>query len=179
MHDSLTATPLDISVLKWRTAANLKSWVFKNPSDSLPQIGTRILPQIVGQVALGEPRALCVGPREWLLVSDAIASLEAHVDIQRQAAEQQLAVVEVSQGLKTLNVRGPGCREVLAKGCGLDLHSRVFREDACARTLLAQVLVVLDCRGPQEFDVYVGRSYMWHLHTWLVDASMEYRRTIE
>jgi heterotetrameric sarcosine oxidase gamma subunit len=78
-----------------------------------------------------------------------------------------------------LKLRGAACREVLAKVCGLDFRPRVFHEDSCAQTLLAQVFATLDCRAPQEFDVYVARSYLWHLHAWLVHATVEYQPMTE
>jgi len=179
MLESVQHTPFDISVLKRQTAMRLKSWTSNSPQARRLLINGRRLPAVVGQTFPGEPRALCVGPDEWLLVFDASLGLDQRRDIDHQAAEQQLAVVELSGGFAALKLQGSACRDVLAKGCGLDFHPHTFRTDTCARTLLAQVFVTLDCRGPQEFDVYMGRSFLWHLHSWLVDASLEYHTMTE
>jgi sarcosine oxidase subunit gamma len=172
----LESTPIDavsLTVLKKRTVFCLKSWRIPHPAMG-PKIDALRLPTRVGTTAPGPLRALCVGPDEWLLVCDAVGGDEQRARIEVQAAQQHLAMVELSQGYAVVNVRGPACREVLAKGCGLDLHPRAFREDTCARTLLAHLFVTLDCRGLEGFDIYVGRSFQWQLHSWLVDASIEY-----
>jgi sarcosine oxidase subunit gamma len=91
-------------------------------------------------------------------------------EIERRAAEHPLAVVELSQGVAALSLQGTACQGVLAQGCGLDFHPRVFTEGSCARTLFAHALVTLDCRDPEEFDLYVGRSCLGHLQSWLSDA---------
>jgi sarcosine oxidase subunit gamma len=74
-----------------------------------------------------------------------------------------------------LRVQRPDARELLSKGCGLDLHPRFFAPDQCARTRFAQIPVVIDClNGPSRFELYVARSHLSYLHSWLVDAAAEF-----
>ena len=78
-----------------------------------------------------------------------------------------------------MSVAGPSAREVLAKGCPLDLHPRSFPPARCAQSLLAKAAVLIHliddvpARGP-SFDVYVARSFAHYLWTWLEDAGREY-----
>src|SRR5690606_28963073 len=76
---------------------------------------------------------------------------------------------EVSDGWACFQIEGPRAGEVLAKGCSLDLHPRVFRPGRTARTLLGYAPILLDAvdAGPR-FDVYVDRSLAEHLWRWLV-----------
>jgi heterotetrameric sarcosine oxidase gamma subunit len=64
---------------------------------------------------------------------------------------------------------------VLAKGRGLDLHPCVFPEGACARTRFAQIPVALDHRGADQFELYVGWSYLAYLQGWVMDAAVEFK----
>ena len=52
-------------------------------------------------------------------------------------------MVDVSAQRTTLRLRGEHARDLLAGGCSLDLHPRVFGRGAAAQTLLGQAGVVL------------------------------------
>jgi heterotetrameric sarcosine oxidase gamma subunit len=174
MSDPMSPSTLGICRLRRRTVMRLKSWAAQDSLQPKLLINDQVLPGDVGQTVPGELRFLCVGPGEWLVVSDVVMALEQRARLEHETAEQCLALVELSGGIAALKIQGPNCREVLAKGCGVDFHPRAFPEGACARTLLVQLSVTLDCRGPQEFDLYVGRSYLRHLQSWLADAFAEY-----
>ena len=85
------------------------------------------------------------------------------------------AITDVTDGRVAFRVAGPSARDVLAKGCPLDLHPRAFPPGRCAQSLLAKasVLIHLVDDGPERgpsFDVYVARSFADYLWTWLEDA---------
>ena len=74
------------------------------------------------------------------------------------------AITDVTDGRVAFRLAGPSAREVLAKGCPLDLHPRAFAPGRCAQSLLAKasVLIHLVDDGPERgpsFDVYVARSF--------------------
>ena len=77
-----------------------------------------------------------------------------------------------------MNLRGPNSREVLAKGCTLDLHPRVFGPGQCAQSNVAMTAAVIrpliDKEGTASFDLIVRRSFADYLARWLEDASREY-----
>src|SRR4051812_10040922 len=89
-------------------------------------------------------RVLQLGPGEWLAISDAFDGTKLQQQLERSLRERGMAVVDLSQGLAVLRVAGPAAREVLSKGCGLDMHSRSFPAGHCARTRFAQLPVIIE-----------------------------------
>jgi sarcosine oxidase subunit gamma len=82
------------------------------------------------------------------------------------------SVVDVSAQRTALDLDGPGARELLAFGCSIDLHPRVFAVGDCAQTVLAHTPVVLQ-RRESGFRVLVRASFAAHLGAWILDASPE------
>jgi sarcosine oxidase subunit gamma len=85
-----------------------------------------------------------------------------------------ISAVNLSDALSILRMQGRVAREVLSKGCGLDLHPHTFPAGRCARTRFAGLAVTLDCVQPERFELYVARSYSSYLHAWLLDAGAEF-----
>lgn len=110
--------------------------------------------------------ALWLGPDQWLLVGS--------------RASETLPIVggfltDVSHGRAAVRLSGARGRELLAKGCGLDLHPRMFHAGECAQTSIARVTVLLHLHHTDgEFDLYFARSYAVHLWHWLTDAAAEF-----
>jgi sarcosine oxidase subunit gamma len=128
--------------------------------------------------------ALWLGPDEWLVTCpahDAPGLIEA---LRAALTDVHAAITEVTDGRVAFRVAGPSAREVLAKGCPLDLHSRAFPPGRCAQSLLAKASVLIhlvdDDRelGP-SFDVYVARSFAHYSWMWLEDAGREYGVLVE
>lgn len=129
-------------------------------------------------------RLLWLGPDEWWAVArDGGPELAAQLG---SALEGMLsAVVDVSEAHATFEIAGPHARDVLAKGCPLDLHPRRIGPGRCARSLFAKadctLLQIADEEGPRgeaAFHLVVRRSfadYCWH---WLEDAAKEYGVTV-
>jgi heterotetrameric sarcosine oxidase gamma subunit len=132
----------------------------------------RDLPRRGGDTLTGPLRVLCLAPGEWLILSGkSSAELRAHL----QAGLQQygLAFVDWSDGYAGLALEGSAARTVLSKACGLDLDSHAFPPGRCARTRLAQLPVIVECREVARFELYVARSYAHYLRDWLLDAGAE------
>jgi sarcosine oxidase subunit gamma len=140
-----------------------------------PAIVLSTLPAQVGATREEDQlRTLCVGPAEWLIVqtSRRIASSRNLAGVLAAAVPgRDYASVDVSAGLQTLEVHGPATRDLLAKGCGLDLHPRRFPAGRCAQTKFAGLPVIIDCSDDVEcFNLYVSRSYVSWLTSWLEAA---------
>ncbi|MEV4279457.1 sarcosine oxidase subunit gamma [Actinoplanes xinjiangensis] len=84
----------------------------------------------------------------------------------------QVSVVDVSAQRTALDLSGPAVRDLLAFGCSIDLHPRVFAVGDCAQTVLAHTPVVLQ-RRTSGFRVLVRSSFAAHLAAWILDASPE------
>ena len=66
-------------------------------------------------------------------------------------------------------------REMLAKGCSLDLHPRVFAPGQCAQTLLQHANIMLESLDGGALRFYTDRSIAEWVAAWLEDAALEYR----
>ena len=160
--------------------------VFERPFTVQIDIRVDPTPEAIDQVgeALGVPlpaqpnrvstsgalQAIWLSPDEWLIVAppgDSLGIARAG----RAAVESFAgAVVDVSAHRTLLELRGPASRDLLARGCSLDLHPRAFPPDACAQTTLARVDVILFQRSPTAFGVFVRASFANYLVAWLRDA---------
>jgi sarcosine oxidase subunit gamma len=114
---------------------------------------------------------LWLGPDEWLLKlrdrqGDAVcAALRAAL------AGVHSAVVDVGHGSTTLSLTGPAAADLLARGCPLDLHPRVFGAGALAQTHVSKASVTLLCLAPaSHFELTVRRSFADYLVRWLCAA---------
>jgi sarcosine oxidase subunit gamma len=120
-------------------------------------------------------QALWLSPDEWLLVTTPggeralLADLIASLDGIRHALNDQ------TSGYTTIRLRGPHVRQVLAKGCTIDLDASVFEAPQIAQTLLAKAGVILQpLPHGVGFDITVRRSFADYLWQWLSDALAEY-----
>ena len=123
--------------------------------------------------------ALWLGPDQWLVTCPAPDVPRLLGSLREALAGVHAAVTDVTDGRVAFRLAGPSARDVLAKGCPLDLHPRVFPPGRCAQSLLGKASVLIHLvaddpeRGP-SFDVYVARSFAHYLWTWLEDAGREY-----
>jgi sarcosine oxidase subunit gamma len=115
-----------------------------------------------------------LAPDRWLAVSERSgpAALEKALG---EHLDGTSAVNDVSQGRTVLRIRGWPARDLLAKGCPLDLDGRVFPTDACAQSTLAHINVLVCAVDADEpcFDVFVARGFALTLWEFLADGAGE------
>jgi sarcosine oxidase subunit gamma len=137
-------------------------------------IGFALPKQCGGRTVAGERAALWMGPDEWLIQSteDMAADLDRNL---REALEgQHFAVVDVSSGYTVIDITGTHVREVLASGCPLDLHRRVFADGHCASTHYFKAGITLCRDGDSRFQIIVRRSFAECSCLMLLDAAQPY-----
>ena len=116
---------------------------------------------------------LWLGPDEWLIVGE--EGLEVGAELAKAFSDRHVSVLDVSANRVIIELSGPGAREVLAKGCSLDLHPREFATDQCAQTLFAQVQIILEkTTDAPTFRIYVRPSFSRYLADWLLNAVSEF-----
>jgi sarcosine oxidase, subunit gamma len=136
--------------------------------------GTR-LPRTPGTwTPTDDGRLVWLGPDEWLLTSTGAAPEVLETELRDQLRPAGGTAVDVSAQRIGLRIGGDRAREVLAKGCSIDLHPRAFPAGRSAQTTLGQAGVVLLALGEEEFVVLVRSSFAGYLATWLLDASLEH-----
>ncbi|MHA6627152.1 sarcosine oxidase subunit gamma [Pseudonocardia sichuanensis] len=114
-----------------------------------------------------------LGPDEWLVTSP-FTTPEALESGLREAVGGCGAVVDVSAQRTTLSLHGERVRDVLATGCSLDLHPRVFRPGCAAQTTIGLAGAILLALDGDHYQLLVRTSFARHLATWLLDAAVEY-----
>ena len=84
------------------------------------------------------------------------------------------AVTVVGGGQTVLVLEGSAARDVLARGCTLDLHPRAFVPGRCAQTLLGKAPVLLRLvSATPKFELVVRRSFADYLWLYLASAAGE------
>jgi sarcosine oxidase subunit gamma len=112
---------------------------------------------------------LWTGPDAWLINGVSAEKINERLPIENGF------LTDVSHGRASWRIGGPHARDLLAKGCSLDLHPRTFHAGQCAQTSLGHVGVLLQRRADGgAFDLYCARSYARHLWHWLTVAAAEF-----
>ena len=123
----------------------------------------------------GFPRLLWLGPEEWLLVTEDEESSRVMSGLTNSFKGRHVQVVDNSDAYAILGVKGANARNILAKGCTLDLHERVFHSGCSTRTLLGQVQIILyQVTDDPDYEIHVHRSFSEFLWEWFVDAGQEF-----
>jgi sarcosine oxidase, subunit gamma len=118
---------------------------------------------------------LWMGPDEWLIVAEPDGRLDQDA-LERALAGHHATVVDVSAQRTVIEVAGADARDLLLKGCALDLHTQTFAVGRCAQTYLARTQVVLLSRDRDPvYRVFVRASFASYLAEWLIDAAAEFR----
>jgi sarcosine oxidase, subunit gamma len=85
---------------------------------------------------------ICVRPGRWLVLSAPAAAGRAAA-LWQDALKGAGAAIDHSCGLTALHLSGRAAREVLARGCRLDIAPQVFPAGHAAATIMAQVPSIL------------------------------------
>jgi sarcosine oxidase, subunit gamma len=135
----------------------------------LPTIANTWLPADAG-------RAVWLGPDEWLLSSTTETPEEFEARVRAAVLPLGGSATDVSAQRIGLRLTGARVGDVLAKGCSIDLHPRVFGRGSSAQTMLGQagvVLLALSDAG-DDYVVLVRSSFAGYLADWLLDAALEF-----
>ncbi len=112
---------------------------------------------------------------EWLLITSDGRQNALAASLRETLQSTHHALTDVSDLRTCFLLEGPNARDVLQKGCAVDVHPRVFGASSCVTTALARVRVTLRRMGDAgRYEILVERSFGRYLRDWLLDAAMEY-----
>lgn len=133
------------------------------------------LPVAPNTMSQGAHRVFWLGPDEWLVVTAAPQAVDVAPALQQATSQMHASVNDLSGGQVALLLEGARARDLLAKGCTLDLHPQVFKPGDCAQSGLAKanILIGLEEDAP-TFIIVVRRSFADYLGRWLARAGQEF-----
>ncbi len=117
-----------------------------------------------------------VGPREWLVVSEALGADSLARDLFK-LDPARLSFVEQSDGRVLLRISGPSVRRILAKCVAVDLHPQVFAEGQSASMLCCHVGANVARTGLDRFEIIVPRSYAGSVFEEIMEMGREFALT--
>jgi sarcosine oxidase subunit gamma len=144
--------------------------------DAVRQVLGLDLPMAANTAAtIGDRAALWLSPDEWLILVPFATRAQTIDELKRALAGKHVSVTDVSANRTILELSGSKAREVLAKGCGLDLHPRAFKAGQCAQTVVARSQAVIwQVDATPTYRVLVRPSFAAYLTDFFIDAMKEY-----
>ena len=122
----------------------------------------------------GERHVVWLGPDEFLIICEAGKDAELASTLESALKTQHYAVTNITDALAAFYLKGTAVRQVLAKGCAIDLHPGSFTSGDAAQTLLSHAAVTMLAVAENELIVICRTSFAPYLHDWLLDAALEY-----
>jgi sarcosine oxidase, subunit gamma len=114
---------------------------------------------------------LWLGPDEWLVRSQQQQASTLEKRLAAALAEQFASAVDIGSGYTVLEASGEKVRDVLARGCPLDLHPRVFGQGSCAQSHYFKASIVLIPAGDNVYELVVRRSFADYFVRIMLDAA--------
>ncbi|MGW1714048.1 sarcosine oxidase subunit gamma [Streptomyces sp. NPDC002156] len=148
-------------------------------SEAADRIGKTLgtpLPQQCGETTASAPHTIVwLGPDEWLVLSQA-EETAVTAELRNALDGSPGSVVDVSANRTTLELSGPSARQLLEKGCPLDLHPRAFAPGQAVSTTVGPIAVLLwQTDDTPTYRLLPRASFADYLARWLIDAMSEYR----
>lgn len=141
---------------------------------------------VLGAVPPAEPNTvaaaeeICIlwtGPDEWMVYGD---DADLAGKLAKALEDQHAAVTEVTEHHTLIRLSGRHARDVMVKGCAIDLHPRAFGPGQCAQSHIGRITVLFDqIDETPTYDILVRSSFAEYLWMYLEDAGLEYGVRIE
>ncbi|CAG9212682.1 Heterotetrameric sarcosine oxidase gamma subunit [Paraburkholderia tropica] len=115
---------------------------------------------------------LWLGPDEWLVRSSApVRAGVLEAKLAPELGECYAAAVDVGSGYTVVEIEGTRVREVLSRGCPLDLHPSLFKPGQCAQSLYFKASIVLIPIAADRFELVIRRSFADYFCRIMLDAA--------
>lgn len=124
-------------------------------------------------VSWGELNILWLSIDQWLILCPRTKVVELLSNLREALADVHSLAVDVSDMRTIIRMEGEGCREILMKGCSLDLLSGKYRAGAVRRMRFAEIAALLHVVEDDVYDIYVFRSYAHYSWEFIVTAARE------
>ena len=146
---------------------------FKNSSvkESEIEIDNLSLPTILNSSSNSETRILWLAPNNWLIYS---YKLDLFAKEENKFNEKDFAITDLSHSRSIIDLEGDLVKEVLKKGCPLNIDQ--MKEGSCANSVYNGITVTIDyiSSNPTKIRVLGLRSFGESLYHSLSDSSLEF-----
>jgi len=146
---------------------------FKNSSvkESEIKIDNLSLPTILNSSSNSETRILWLAPNNWLIYS---YKLDLLAKEENKFNEKDFAITDLSHSRSIIDLEGDLVKEVLKKGCPLNIDQ--MKEGSCANSVYNGITVTIDyiSSNPTKIRVLGLRSFGESLYHSLSDSSLEF-----
>ncbi|WP_448950944.1 2Fe-2S iron-sulfur cluster-binding protein [Labrys neptuniae] len=137
------------------------------------------LPEPGRSTLAGALKILSLGPGDWLVLDEHGRPGGLAVSLSH-AVGACASVVDLSSAFGVLRLSGAKASTALAKLCRLDLHPRVFEPGHAARTLMAQIPVLLhQVSDEPAYDLLAPSTLAQAFAETLVESAAEYGLKLE
>jgi sarcosine oxidase subunit gamma len=114
------------------------------------------------------------GPSQWLVIAEPHRA-DGFLTALRRACEAVASVTDHSAGKEIVRITGVRARDVLAKGCTIDLNPRSFKSGDAATTRMGLIDATLwQVDDAPTYAIAVDRSIAASFWAWLATSAAEY-----
>ena len=164
----LSERRLAIAQVMGRKGQNLALQAAVNPALGLD------LPRAGESAAKDATTAIWIAPDTWLVLREASPG-DALARELMAACGDAASIVDQSSGKSVVRLSGARARDVLAKGCRIDLHPRVFAPGKSAVTPIVHIhAVLMQVDAAPTFDLIVPSTLARDFVEWLCLSAAEF-----
>ena len=118
-----------------------------------------------------ETRILWNAPRTWLIISSKKNIISA---IKDKCDHENFAVTDISHSRAVIQIKGLQSKEVLKKGCPININE--IQVNNCAGTVFNGITVVVDFinNDPDTFNLLALRSFGETFYHHITDSALEF-----
>ena len=117
-----------------------------------------------------ETRILWSAPRTWFIISKKENIIN---NIKEKCTDENFAITDISHSRAVIQIKGLQAREILKKGCPLNINE--FKTNNCAGTVFHGISIVVDLidNNPDTFNLLTLRSFGESFYHHVTDAALE------
>ena len=109
--------------------------------------------------AWGEIKILWLSIDQWLVICPRVRVADLTGGLETALNGQHVAITDASDMRAVIRLEGEGVREVLLKGCSLDLLGNGYEPGTVRRVRFAEIAALIQVIDAQTIELYVFRSY--------------------
>lgn len=131
------------------------------------------LPAVGKSSAKSEYTAAWAALDAWYVMAPGAGRGALHATLAK-ALRTSAAVVDQTHGVTGIRVSGHRCRDLLAKGCPVDLDPALFPVGACAATQMEHTTVHLRRSADEAYELLVPTSQVASFWHFLTEMALEF-----